>query len=329
MTSVAAQKLSTYGLGASEIAAVAGLSPYASPWDIWLRKTGQAPDVETSDEMDWGNRLEPAIRQKYVDVTRTTIHVPGESLFHPGRPWARATPDGIGLEDDQRVSLWTHIVQCKNVGYWVGKDWEQAPPAYVQLQESWEMYVTGLARADVAALIGGNDFRIYTVHRDDKLVADLVDIAESFWRRVESRTPPPIDASPACRDHFVSRLAGAPAVELVADLELEQTMGSWHAAKGQLKQAEREVDRCRNVVLSALSSAGADRLVSSYGIAKLARHEPRTVTTTNWRLVAELTASAPDPSAVYSDLVAANTNTTMTEATVSLREPRGWSKESK
>lgn len=36
------QELSRHGIGASEIAAIAGLNPYASPWGVWPAKTGQS-----------------------------------------------------------------------------------------------------------------------------------------------------------------------------------------------------------------------------------------------------------------------------------------------
>jgi putative phage-type endonuclease len=270
------QQLSKYGIGGSDIGTVAGLNPYASPWDLWRRKTDQAPEPTQNPAMEWGNRLEPAIRQKYVDDTGLIVHVPWESLFHPDIKFARATPDGIVVEQAEDLadqSRWQHIVQCKNVGTWVEKAWIDAPPAYVQLQEQWEMFVVGLARADIAALIGGNDFRIYTIHRDDKIIADLLSIASDFWRRVEQRIPPAIDNSDACREHFEAKFAKSNAVEIVADAELDGLFGSWLELTRAIKQSTKEVERIRNVVRSHLADAQADRIVSSIGTAKLVKNE--------------------------------------------------------
>jgi len=316
------QTLSHYGIGASEIAAVAGLNPYASPWDVWLRKTGQCPEEEQNAPMEWGHRLEPAIRQKYVDDTKAVVHVPTESLFHPGRPWARATPDGIVLEDAERISLWKHLLQCKNVGAWVETAWHEAPPAYVQLQEQWELYVTGLARADVAVLIGGNDFRIYTIHRDDKMIGDLVAIAEEFWHRVENHVEPDIDESDACRRHFEKRLK-KDAVELVADTEIESLVSTWRSLHLQAKDIDKKVDTIRNEVRRALAEAGASRLVSASGVAKLQARGGKA--TTDWKLVAQLVAAAV-PREQYEEIVRANTTTT--DESLTLVAPREWAKES-
>jgi putative phage-type endonuclease len=311
------QALSFEGIGASEISAIAGLNPYASPWDVWLRKTGQAPEFEPTPQTEWGHRLEPVIRQAYADQTGATVYVPPKSLFHPEITWARATPDGINV---RRSGDWEAIVQCKNVGTWVEKAWSDAPPAYVQLQEQWELLVTNLQRADVAVLIGGSDFRIYTVHRDDKMIADLVTIASDFWRKVETRTPPKVDASDACRDHFERRLAKREPIELLADGDLTE----WQKLTREAKRIDREVERIRNVIRGALADAGAERVVSIHGTPFVKPRAGKTVT--DWRLIAEMLGSTKCTADEFKTLVAANTETA--EPTITLYAPKSWAKES-
>lgn len=258
------QQRSNFGIGASEISTVCGMNPFSSPWDLWTRKIGEAPDVEQNEPMEWGNRLESAIRQKYCDETGFTVEVPKESMFHPEHPFARATPDGI-VFGPERIGL----VQIKNVSFWLGREWEVAPPAYVQLQTQWEMLVAGDSRNDVAALIAGNEFRLFTVHRDDATIAHLVTIALDFWHRVEKRIPPEIDNSDVCREHLEKRFAKSNAVELVANDEIESLFSAWRQNTLALKQADAELKRIRNVVRSHLADAQADRIVSSTGVAKL------------------------------------------------------------
>ena len=323
------QTLSHYGIGASEISSVCGLNPYASPWDVYLRKTGQAPEAEYSEPMEWGHRLEPAIRQKYVDDTKETVYVPSDSLFHPDAAWARATPDGIVLHAASNTGLihttWKHLLQCKNVGYWVEKAWRDAPPEYVQLQEQWEMYVTGLARADIACLIAGNDFRVYTVHRDDRMIDDLVSIGSAFWRRVERKEPPPIDDSEACKGHFERLLRKAKPVEVVANDEVDEMFATWRQLNSEAKRIEKRVEEIRNHVRAHLADAQASRIVTNFGTASLVKSEPKPKSETNWRLVAELLGTkSPDE---FRELVAANTKTTMTDEKVTLYAPREWAKD--
>jgi putative phage-type endonuclease len=320
-----AQNLSHYGIGASEISAVAGLNPFSSPWQVWCRKTGQAPELVQNAPMEWGHRLEPVIRQKYVDDTGFTVRVPAESMFHPEMPWARATPDGIARD---RKNKSEHLLQCKNVGTFVEKSWHDAPPAYVQLQVQWEMLVTGLERDDIACLIGGNDFRIYTIHRDQRAIDDLVTIAADFWTKVERRIEPSVDESEACRQHFEKRFKSN-AVELAADEDTEKLFAEWRLLTAQQKTNEKRIETIRNLVRRQLAEAEATRLVSTCGVASLtfpAPPAPKSVT--NWKYIAELLGSkSPDD---FAEIVSANTNTLIPEPKApTLYAPRSWAKDSK
>lgn len=320
------QTVSHLGIGASEIAAICGLNPFASPWDVWLRKTGQVAEFEGNAFTEWGHRLEPAIRQKYADDTGLMVRVPHESMFSMERPWARATPDGIAF--DKRAST-EHLLQCKNVGTWIGKSWENGPPVYVQLQEQWEMYVTGLGRADVAALIGGSDYRVFTVHRDDKSIADLLTIADDFWRKVETRTPPSVDDSDACRQHFEGRIKATP-VEIIADKQTEKLFEEWHTLTLQQKATKKRIETIRNLVRQQLAEADATRILSSIGAASYAHHdEPKPVSVTDWEHVARLIGSAKCEGDEFAELVTAATKTaTPAKKAPTLYAPREWGKES-
>src|SRR4249919_154988 len=83
-------------LGGSEIAAVLGFSSYESHLSLWLRKKGLAADKPGSEVAEWGNRLEPAIFEKFSENHPVTNwrYQPG-SYTHPERDWQLATPDGM------------------------------------------------------------------------------------------------------------------------------------------------------------------------------------------------------------------------------------------
>lgn len=320
---------SNFGIGASEIAAVVGLNPYASPWDVWLYKTGQVDRDPTNGPMEWGHRLEPAIRQKYVDMTESTVWAPPQSLYDEQVTWARATPDGIVVSSGiANRKNWQSLLQCKNVGTWVEKAWSAAPPIYVQLQEQWEMRVTGLDRADVAVLIGGNDYRCYTVHRDDKMIGDLLTIADDFWHKVESRTQPIVDDSDACKEHFEKKYTKASNIEMVADEECESLFVEWQRLHLEEKRIEKEAKRIRNLVRERLAEAQADRIKSSIGTAVLQRSGGKPTVETDWKVIAELLGSTKCTPEEFAELVTASTTAGTTAEKVTLYAPRTWAKES-
>ena len=73
------------GIGASEIGAVAGLSPYAGPLDIYLRKLELVED-NAGEAALWGQRLEPIIAEEYERRTGIKLSQ-GETRRHPKEPW--------------------------------------------------------------------------------------------------------------------------------------------------------------------------------------------------------------------------------------------------
>ena len=74
-------------LGGSEIAAVLGLSPFESKFALWHRKAGLTEPIDDSPEMEWGRRLEAAIRDKWLDD-----HRPGAGQDQPPAAWRSGPP---------------------------------------------------------------------------------------------------------------------------------------------------------------------------------------------------------------------------------------------
>src|SRR5690606_29202656 len=48
-------------IGASDVAAVLGVSPWATPWEVWAEKTGRLEPWSGNAATDLGTRLEPVI----------------------------------------------------------------------------------------------------------------------------------------------------------------------------------------------------------------------------------------------------------------------------
>jgi hypothetical protein len=186
-------------LGASELAAIAGLSKWKTAVDVWARKArgpeGKAPPLVVEDQTldltkpgTLGNLLEPAIVELYVLHTSLAT-IAATTLVHPDHAWATATPDrlvamGVGTDGPAFVPGHSQIsrgLECKVVGPYMVSEWGEVPPDDVVIQCQWCMFITGLDLWDVAALLGGTGFRVFTVDRDDETIAFLFELALAFW----------------------------------------------------------------------------------------------------------------------------------------------------
>ncbi len=61
------------GIGASDAAAVLGLSSYSSPYSTWISKTMPPEDREEDDLQYWGKRLEPLIADEFWRQAKDAI----------------------------------------------------------------------------------------------------------------------------------------------------------------------------------------------------------------------------------------------------------------
>lgn len=191
------------GIGSSDAAVVVGMSHFRSQHDLWLQKTGQVETDFDSPKMEWGRRLEAVIAEKYAELTGRTL-VQGETVRHPVYEWMLATPDRLVLDADGQVE---RILEIKaSFGAW--DEWgdegtDEIPDAYV-IQVQHQMEVLNIDICDVAVLLSGYNFRVYTVFRNDALAQKLIEQCGSFWNdNVLPITPPPVDGSAGCRKSLV------------------------------------------------------------------------------------------------------------------------------
>lgn len=181
------------GLGGSDIAAVAGLSPYQTPADVYYSKTEPLGDDAPSEPMRWGSLLEPVIRQHYAEVTGRSVMTPATMYRHPEHPFLLATVDGVAVDADGECRL-LEIKTARTSEGWGEPETDEVPDHYA-IQVQHYLSVLGLQSADLAVLVGGSDFRIYCIDADERVQAYLVEIARRFWEQVERREPPdPVSA---------------------------------------------------------------------------------------------------------------------------------------
>lgn len=197
------------GIGASEIAAVLGISPWESPFSLYWRKV-EGWDFEPDAAMEWGNRLEDAIAAKYQSNHPEGVVHPLGLQSNANEPWMLATPDRVVCDPqmhdnpfpDDPTFEWQHsdlfisgVVELKtahSADGW-GEPGTADIPVHYRAQVLWQMAALDVQWADLAVLIGGSDYREYTVLRDEKDIAVMVEAGRRFMARIEAGDPPPLD----------------------------------------------------------------------------------------------------------------------------------------
>ena len=197
-------------LGASEIAAVAGIDPFRGAWDVWAEKMG-LDIAEPVAGSDMGHLFERPLLEYYSRQTGIALTYP-QTMRNPLETWMSATPDG--LADDR-------VVQVKVVGKDMAFKWDNGVPEYVVCQVQWEMIVTRRPLATVVACVGGTDYRARDVPADRELQKTLYAIGRDFWfDHVLSGVPPDPDASEECRKTIAARSRKHLAERIPASQEL-------------------------------------------------------------------------------------------------------------
>jgi putative phage-type endonuclease len=234
------------GVGGSDAPAVLGLSKWRTPLDVYLEKRGEGVPTEDREPMRWGRILEQPIRQEYAERTGRIVRVPDGLIRHPQHDWMLATVDGV--TDDGRL---VEIKTARSADGWGEPGTDEVPQAYL-IQVQHYLTVTALSVADVAVLIGGQDYRQYEIQADPELQAMIVESEAEFWDRVQNGTPP----DPVNYSDVVTKYGRASrSATIVADAATVAAVETLRAIREQYKAIEESEQHARAIVMQALGEA--------------------------------------------------------------------------
>lgn len=237
------------GLGGSDAAAALGLSPYKSPYDLYLEKRGESTDeVLLPERVRWGNRLEDAIAEEYMERTGRKVHRVNRILRHPEHNFILANLD-------RRIVGELRGLEIKNVDKDIARfseEWGEpgtdAVPTVYLLQTQHYMAVTGWEAWDLAALVGGNELRVYTIPRDEELIEHMIAQESAFWENVVAGVPPDIRTIEEAKARYpVSQPKTIDATDSIAAIVSEL-----RSLKATAKEAEEAMDEAQARVLAFL-----------------------------------------------------------------------------
>jgi putative phage-type endonuclease len=192
------------GIGSSEAAAVLGLDPFSSPFDVWLEKRGGGPPRVEREEMEWGKELQESIGRVYARRTgRELIYLFDKPFVNADRPWQYASPDAVCLAENL-------IVEVKNVGAQGRKRWGDTGtddvPEHFFVQAQYQLSTLGADHIDLAVLFGGNRLLVYSIEPDPALQEIILTRVERFWlKHVVADVPPRMQATERAKAFIAAR----------------------------------------------------------------------------------------------------------------------------
>jgi putative phage-type endonuclease len=179
------------GIGASEAAAAMGLNAWHSPLEVYMEKKGliEPKEFGIDSRPYWGNMLEDDVADAYEDYTGYKVRRVTATLKHPKYPW-------MLCHLDRKVIGQRKLLECKAAHYenrhsWGPSGTDELPEMYL-IQVQHQLAVTGYPEADLAVLIGGFDFRLYHITRDEWVIDKIITELSFFWHNhVLANNPPP------------------------------------------------------------------------------------------------------------------------------------------
>lgn len=257
------KKLRLGRIGSSQIAALVGLHPFKTPIQVFREATEPEYQQEPNEMLEIGTLLEPVVLELYGRRSGKEWES-GWTLTPERWPFAVATPDALAYSTAETDAA-DLIVEAKTCMGFAADGWgepgtDQVPPAYL-CQTQWQM---GIGRehglpikgADVPVLIGGFDFRVYSVPFDEALFGSLLEAAERFWTgHIKTGVPPPVDGSDAYADFLKDRFPKDRAPLLAATDEHEEMMRALREAEAAKKSADHLYELTRNRLRNAIGEA--------------------------------------------------------------------------
>lgn len=183
------------GIGASEIAALIGLSTHDSPTSLAFRKLGLLEErTEDSPRQRIGKRMESVLADEFHD--HTGLYAVGAQTWctHPRHNWARCTVDGFAAESPTaRIGAPLGTVEYKSDARF---GWPDGVPANVRSQCVWQMGVTGLQHCWIVVMFGQFRVEVFEIHWDVDAIADwefMLAAADRFWSELQAGIMPELD----------------------------------------------------------------------------------------------------------------------------------------
>lgn len=260
-------------LGGSDISAIVGADPYASPLTVYNRKLGIAEKEEPSFAMMRGVELEEGIMRLYARTRDVNLGPAGVTPPHPLFPFLKGNFDRTRL--DKKGGRPQVLVEAKTASIRQSHKWgepgtgENKVPVNYYLQANYYCGLMGLDRFEIVALLmWKDDLQVYEFPFDEPTFDMCVEAGAAFWHNhVLPRVPPDPEPGKSTHDDLVRLFPESTGEIVEATPELEDLYKEAFELNKTVKSGEARLSEIKNQFQFFAGEASAVRCAD--GIVKV------------------------------------------------------------
>ena len=240
----------TKGIGGSDVAAIMGLSPWRTPLELWLEKTGKDSPEDISDKpfVRFGNLMEPEVGRVYRDEHPDRVVRRVNAICRSmARPWAQAS-----LDYEVKDGEWG-VLEIKTAR--TAQDWKDGVPAYYLTQVTHYLSVTGRPFADVCVFFRDTcEFRTFRVERDEDDVMAVDSAVDDFWENYVLKDVAPSLVGTDGEARTLARLFGDHDGDMVpaSGPEVTRSIAAYQDAAELERKARAEKVKASDEIMAAI-----------------------------------------------------------------------------
>ncbi len=252
--------LRTFDITSTESAALFGLSPYHTEFELWHRKqSGDVPAFDSSNErMKWGTRLQDAIARGVAEDQGWTVRRLSAYIRHDEVRMGSSFdfevvnhPDGPGILEVKNVDGLVFRDQ-----WLIDDDGNIEAPEHIEVQLQHQLHVIDREWGVIAALVGGNAPKLLLRRRDRQVGNAIEAKVRAFWASIAAGTPP----TPNWQEdaEFISKLYGyAEPGKVVSstDEQLHALLLQYEEARKAEANAKDLKQACKAQILTIIQDA--------------------------------------------------------------------------
>lgn len=237
-------------IGASDVAAILGVSPWASAWDVWADKTGRLEKWQGNEQTRLGQFFESSV----LDYAESKLGelVRGERVLHATLPIA-STLDARVLKNNRPVEAKTTGLAGPVYGDWGDIGTDEVPEYYLVQVHTQLLCLDDADMGYLFGLLPGRGVVEFNIERSSKICDNLGSVLDDWWTtHIINDVEPSRDKATL---EIVKRMKRIPSKSIELGDEALQLVKEREALKAKVKTFEKALESIDSKLLSSLGDA--------------------------------------------------------------------------